>query len=219
LTFGDKISKLIGFDTDNRTYSEAVRRGHCVLTVDVDGNEAPRAEEIMGRYHPMDIDERAAQWRESGGQETPTGTQTTGEAGTQATGEERVIPVVEEEMQVGKRESRRGGTRVRSHNYTVPAEESVQLHEQHTDVSRRPADRPATEEDKATGEFDFETRDTAEEPVVDKQARGTEEVVVRHKSSDQTRTVKDDVRRTDVDVEEVDDEGKTTTDKVDQRRS
>ncbi|HET8702045.1 MAG TPA: YsnF/AvaK domain-containing protein [Nitrococcus sp.] len=219
-SLGDKIGKLFGFDKvdDNRTYSEAVRRGHGVLTVDVNDNEAKYAEEIMEQYHPMEIEERAAQWRESDRQAKQVDTQATHQITGQPTDEEIVIPIVEEQIRVGKREAQHGHTRIRSHTYSIPVEESVQLHEQHTDISRRPADRPVTEEDRRLGETELETYDTTEEPIIGKEARVVEEVVIRKKSSDQTRTVKDNVRRTDVDVERVDDDGKTTSEKTDRER-
>lgn len=56
------------FSIDDKTmysnvYAEAVRRGSYVLTVDVDSDEQRvRAEEIMGRYGPVNIDERSADW-------------------------------------------------------------------------------------------------------------------------------------------------------------
>ncbi len=199
-SLGEKISHMFGFgkDDDKKTYSEAVRRGNCVLTVDVDSDdEARRAEAIMERHGPVDIDEHSAQWQ----------SESSGKAGS---GEAGVIPIVEEEVRVGKREGQRGGVRVRSHNYEKPVEEDVNLHEQHTQVSRRPADRSASEADKAYGEVDREFRDTAEEAVVSKDARVVEEVVVDQKSSDRNEKVKDSVRRTDVDVEKLDDD-KTTS--------
>jgi hypothetical protein len=49
--------------TYSNLYAEAVRRGNYVLTIDVDSDELRvRAEEIMGRYGPMDMDERSADW-------------------------------------------------------------------------------------------------------------------------------------------------------------
>lgn len=85
----------------------------------------------------------------------------------------------------------------------------MNLREQHTSVSSRAADRPATEADTHFGEVSFESRDTAEQAVLGKEARVVEEVVAEQKFSDRTETVKDSVRRTDVDVEKMDDE-KTT---------
>jgi hypothetical protein len=52
---------------DADLYSEAVRRGNYVLTVDVDEDEAvDRATDVLDRYDPVDIDEQATQWRSGG---------------------------------------------------------------------------------------------------------------------------------------------------------
>jgi uncharacterized protein (TIGR02271 family) len=195
-SFGQKIASFFGFGKGDETdtYSEAVRRGNCVLSVDVtDDEQARRAADTLERHDPVDIDARAAQWRESGWQGS--------QAGTQANGGE-AIPIVEEQLRVGKREVRRGGVRVRSHNYEKPVEANVQLREEHATVERRPADRPATEADVAAGEASLEARTTAEEAIVDKEARVVEEVVVGKEASHRTETISDSVRRTDVDVEE-----------------
>lgn len=49
--------------TYSNVYAEAVRRGHYVLTTDVDSDEQRlRAQEIMNRYGPIDIDERSEDW-------------------------------------------------------------------------------------------------------------------------------------------------------------
>ena len=66
----DGIRNFLGtiFGTDNsehvQKYSDAVTRGHHVLTLTV-GNksDAERACAIVERFGPVDIDERAAQWR------------------------------------------------------------------------------------------------------------------------------------------------------------
>jgi uncharacterized protein (TIGR02271 family) len=203
-SFGQKIASFFGFGKGDETdtYSEAVRRGNCVLSVDVaNDEEARRAADTLERHDPVDIDERAAQWRESGGQGS--------QAGTQANGGE-AIPIVEEQLRVGKREVRRGGVRVRSHNYEKPVEANVQLHEEHATVERRAVDRAATEEDVAAGEVSLEARNTAEEAVVAKEARVVEEVVVGKEASDRTETISDSVRRTNVDVEDLTDQDTNT---------
>ena len=199
-SFGHKVASFFGFgkDEDTDTYSEAVRRGNCVLSVDVaNDDEAKRAEDIIEQHDPIDIDERSAQWRESGRQGSQSDSQS---MGGQTNGEE-IIPIVEEELQVGKRETQRSGGRVRSHNYEKPVEANVNLREQHTTVSSRAVNRSAIEAEQAYGEVDMEYRDTAEEAVVAKEARVVEEVVVGKKSSDRDETIKDSVRRTEVEVE------------------
>lgn len=203
-SIGQKIGKMFGFGKDDDTYSEAVRRGNYVLVADVvDEQQAERAEVIIEQHNPVDIDERAAQWRESGWSGSVAGARTTGE---------EVIPVVEEELRVGKRQTQRGGVRVRSHNYEKPVEANVELHEEHGTVARRRVDRPATETDVANAEASIEVRDTAEEAVVAKDARVVEEVVVGKEASNRTETISDSVRRTEVDVEDVNGgKGKTAT--------
>jgi stress response protein YsnF len=49
-----------------------------------------------------------------------------------------------------------------------------------------------------------EVHQTAEEPVVNKTARVAEEVVVRKDVTERTETVRDDVRREEVDVQNAD---------------
>jgi hypothetical protein len=136
-SFTGNIANFFGFGKDDsETYSEAVRRGSCVLIADVaTEQEGERAQVIMGQHNPVDIHERTAQWRESGWRGSETGAQTVGE---------EVVPVVEEELRVGKRETQRGGVRVRSHSYEKPVYANVELREERSTVERRPADRRAT---------------------------------------------------------------------------
>jgi uncharacterized protein (TIGR02271 family) len=68
-TLGDKIASFFGFGDDEEIYSEAVRRGSCVLTVDAaDDAEAERAQDVLHRFGPVDLDERTQEWRGSGWQ-------------------------------------------------------------------------------------------------------------------------------------------------------
>jgi uncharacterized protein (TIGR02271 family) len=114
-----------------------------------------------------------------------------------------VIPIIEEELQVGKRAVETGGARVQTHVTETPVEEQVTLRQEHVNVERRPVNRAVTESDLANlkeGEIDITTR--AEEAVVAKQARVVEEVEIGKTVSEHQETVRDTVRRTDVDVEE-----------------
>lgn len=113
------------------------------------------------------------------------------------------IPVVEEELQVGKREVEQGGVRVSSRVEERPVEEQVNLREEHVRVERRPVDRPVGNAENAFQEGTIEITERAEVPVVAKQARVVEEVVIGKEVSERTETVRDTVRKTDVNVEEV----------------
>ncbi len=192
-SFGEKVAQFFGFGEQHEaTYSEAVRRGSCVLVVDAaDDAEAERASDIIERYHPVDIDQRQAQWRQSGWQ--PSLTQ----------GGETAIPVVEEQLQVGKREVQRGGIRVVSRATEKPVEATVNLREEHATVQRRPADRAATDADRAFKEQSFEVRATGEEAVVGKTARVVEDVVIGKESTTREEAIRDTVRKTDVEVDQI----------------
>jgi len=123
---------------------------------------------------------------------------------TVGAGDQETVEVVEEELQVGKRQVERGGVRVHTHVTERPVEEQVRLREEHATVERRPVDRPATEADlDAFREETIEVTETVEEPVVSKRARVVEEVVISKEISERTETVRDTVRRTDVDVEDL----------------
>lgn len=112
------------------------------------------------------------------------------------------IPVVQEELQVGKRAVQRGGVRIYSRMVESPVEENVRLREEHVNVNREPVNRPANEADFRAGrEQVIEVAEYAEEPVVSKQARVVEEVSVNKEASERTETVRDTVRRNNVEVE------------------
>src|SRR5829696_3819737 len=106
---GDKISNffsnLFGDDTEYAShYSEAVTRGGTVVTVDAETEElADRAEAIMNRFGG-ETDERDTAYRE--GVDT--------KRADLKEGKEARIPIMEEQLRVGKREVEGGGVRVRT---------------------------------------------------------------------------------------------------------
>ncbi len=86
----------------------------------------------------------------------------------------------------------------------VPVSEQVTLREETVDVHRRPVNREVTDADVANlQQGSFEVRERAEQAIVDKQARVVEEVVINKQVEDRTETVQDTVRRTDVDVQQL----------------
>lgn len=211
------------------TYSETVRRGGTLVMVRASDDMAQKAVDIMNRHNVVDIDDRSTSYRSSGwsgfdvnaepykanqideyrtsaktASTTPTaGTASAGAASTNKG--EAVLPVVEEELQVGKRQVQRGGARIHTHVTERPVEEQVRLREETVHVERRPVDRPVTAADEAAfREQSIEMTETAEEAVVAKQARVVEEVVVGKDVNERTETIRDTVRRTDVDVEQID---------------
>jgi len=127
-------------------------------------------------------------------------------------GGEVAIPVTEEELQVGKREVESGGVRIYQRVTEKPVQEQVNLREERVTVDRRPVDRPLTDADKNSAFKDstIEVTEHSEQAVVNKQARVKEEVVVRKDVSQRTETVKDTLKSTDVQVEQVPGTGRTS---------
>jgi uncharacterized protein (TIGR02271 family) len=194
------------------SYAEGVRRGGTLILVKASDEQSDRGLEIMNRVHLVDIDERVAQWRREGWSrfdpdaEPYAATDVSREReryGKRIADEGKTIPVVEEELTVGKREVERGHIRVHSYIEEVPVEEEVRLRQESVTVERHPVDRPATEADLDTfAEETMEFTETAEEPVVNRRARVVEEVTVHQDVEEHTETVRDTVRRTHVDVDQ-----------------
>jgi hypothetical protein len=96
----------------------------------------------------------------------------------------------------------RGRVRLRSDTTESPVQENVTLRDESVHVERRPADRAATPSDlQAFEEGTLEFRETREQPVVRKQPRVIEEVVVRKESQDRQEAVHDVVRESHIDIE------------------
>ena len=214
----------IGVPKDHAEYyAEGVRRGGTLVTVDAPDDKAQQAVDIMNGNGAVDIDTRGAAYRSGGytgfnesaapyaaaditrerDQYRAQPPSMGNNAGSNTQGE-TVIPIVEEEIAVGKRQVQGGGARIHTYVTERPVEESITLHEERVTVDRRPVDRAASESDMAFGEKSFEVTETSEVPVVAKTARVVEEVVVGKTATDRTETVRDTVRRTDVDVQQMD---------------
>jgi uncharacterized protein (TIGR02271 family) len=218
-SFGDSIrhffSDIFGADRSEpaQMYSEAVARGHYVLTLTAEQeSEVERAADIVERFGPIDIDEKHQQWRSGDIQHSGAGASqqfapgagsVQGSVQGEATGT-RAIPVVQEELKVGKREVQRGGVRIYQHVRETPVTESVDLRDEKVTVHRRAVDQMVDPADvPAFQETSFELRETAEEPVIEKTARVVEEVIVGKEVQQRQEQVSDTLRRTEVEVEEL----------------
>jgi uncharacterized protein (TIGR02271 family) len=129
-------------------------------------------------------------------------------AATRATAadQQAAIPIVEEKLNVGKQVVTRGGVRIHSRIVERPVEAQVNLREEHVKVERHAVDRPLTGAEAAAAfqEQTITATEKAERAVVSKQARVVEEVEIGKTATERTETVRDTVRRTDVDVQRVD---------------
>lgn len=197
---GNFFSSLFGNEHEHvHHYSETVRRGGAVVAVTVEeAARAATARAALAQSGAFDIEKRAAEWDESQGYATRDTDLPRGSDGHSAA----VLPVIEEELEVGKREVDLGAVRVYARTVETPVEESVELRQQHASVRREPVDREATADDLVhlRGGL-IEVRETEERPVINKTARVVEEVSIDTVETVDTRTISDSVRHTEVEVE------------------
>ncbi|WP_255478769.1 DUF2382 domain-containing protein [Rufibacter sp. XAAS-G3-1] len=113
-----------------------------------------------------------------------------------------VIPIIEENLEVGKREVETGGVHVSSRMVERPVEEHVRLREERVVVERTPVDRPATANDLNTfQEGEIELTQHAEVPVVSKEARVVEEVTLEKEVEEREEVIRETLRSTEVEVD------------------
>ena len=202
-----------GETTDSATFDRSLASGATVVTVKVPEQHKSRVVEILERHDPVDFDDRAASYGTT--QTTTTTTATAPVAAAPlpkaaatatpvatATGDD-TIKVMEERLVVGKRAVNNGGARIRSYVVETPVEEQVSLHSESVHVERRPVTDGRVVTDADFAERSIEMTERHEEAVVGKEARVVEEISLRKEASDRVETVRDTVRSTKVDVEQV----------------
>ena len=192
-SIGGFFSSLFGDSDDTRHHTDAAKSGVVVTVHAQSREEAERAADILDDYGTVDAGERAGVKRDA----------TTTTDRTAATGDQ-TIEVVEEDLQVGKREVETGGVRVRSRIVERPVEETLRLRTEHVRVERNPVDRPATDADLSKlKDTEIEVTEHAESAVASKEARVVEEINVSKDVEEHEEVIQDTVRSTEVDVEEI----------------
>jgi len=165
---------------DAREFAEAAGKGKTLVAARVPEEKLERAVAIMERF------------------------ETYQDRGSQGAGAE-AVQVVEEELSVDKRKVASGGVRITTSISERPVKETVRLREEHVGAERRSADRvlSAEEAEAAFKEKTVEMMGTREKAEVRKEARVVGEVALTKETKERQQTVKDTVRRTDVEVEEI----------------
>ncbi len=204
---GQKISNffhgLTGGDEDvHEHYAEGVNAGGALVGVTCDDDEASEVATLLKQHGAREVEGKIA-----GGIDSKRAAYDTAETTGQT-----AIPIVEEQLAVGKREVDRGGVRVYSHVVEEPVTADVTLHDEKIVVERRPVNRAASASDFNMGQGSvIELIASGEEAVVGKTSRVVEEVLVGKASTSHTEVIHDSVRKTEVEVEQV--PGTTTTTK------
>ncbi len=194
-------------------YDQKLSAGSVVVSVVVADTDAARVEAIIEKHHPVDIDEHTvaasatAQPAMTAAPATkPAVAMATRAAAATAQGE--VIALAEESLNVGKRVVDRGVAKIRRYVVSRPVEEQIRLRTESLRMERRPVTGDAKVGADAFSEKTFEMKQTSEEAVVSKTARVVEEVVLGKDVTERVETVKDTVRREEIEV--VDAQGKAT---------
>lgn len=203
--FWDSLGDLLMPEEDRYSYAEGLSRGGQLLTVSgVTDTEYETVLDILDDEGTVNLDEREASWRSEGWGGYEASTYATGHPTTtdhSAASADETIPVVEERLRVGKRDTSHGRVRVRAYTVETPVSEMVELRDEHVELVRTPVDRPA-KVDEDYRERSFEAEEHREEAVVSKEARVVEEIELRKTSDTRQETVSDTVRHTEVEVDD-----------------
>lgn len=170
-----------GFGKDDaRGYAQAVGRGKTVVAARAAAGKAEKAAAIMERYEAE-----------------------ASEPGSEL--DEASVAEVEENVAVGKRKVLSGGVRVTTSVNEHPVEETVTLRDEQVEVERQPANRKLKPEEAeaAFQEKTVEMLGTSEELEVSKEARVVGEIALGKRIDEREEKVRDKVRRTEVEVEEI----------------
>jgi uncharacterized protein (TIGR02271 family) len=214
--------RLFGSDVDlheAKVYGNTVGKGGSVVSLRAPETMVKKAVDILHTHSPVDVNQRAARLGIIAAAAAPAGavSQAAAKVSTAASNlaqtvkgaapaartgkDDDVIRLAEEQMEVGKRQIETGMTRVRRFVIEKAVEANVTLHEEHAAIARRAISDKNYIQDVDWSDRTVEVRETAETPVVSKSSRIVEEVVVGKEGSDRVETVKDKVRRQQVEIE------------------
>lgn len=176
---------------DVDVYLEGVKEGGTIITANVSESSVERAAEIMSSFNMVNIRERAASMQGVYAQLSNPDEN------------ENVLEVIEESLDVDKEEVERGRMRI----YTVVTEREVQqdvkLRDETLKVRRRPVNRSVNINPDLFKQKSFEMVEIDEIAKVQKTARVVEEVSLGKEVVEKIETIKDTLRRQDVEIEEV----------------
>jgi stress response protein YsnF len=183
---------------DAETYRDGLNRGAVLLVGEVAAGEDPdRVVSILQGLRKSPVSDG----RQGG---APVVAGAGGLAGTVAAQEVR-LPLVQEELRVGKKQVLGGGARVRTIAREERVEQDVTLREEHLEASNRPDGRQLTLEEVRSGgllkDRVIQVSEMREEPVIAKEAFVREEVVLSKTVTERTETIRETLRYTEADIQ------------------
>jgi uncharacterized protein (TIGR02271 family) len=185
-------------ERDEQFYSRSIGEGNTVVVVHVQPEAIDRVMRVLEEHHPVALADTGVESTASTGAGAAPVSVEAPAAG--AGDQEQTIPLAEEQVEIGKRRVERP-VHVRRYVVERPVEQQVTLHDERVEIERR---RPAHQQTVGAGAFEervVEVHESTEEPVVNKTATVTEEVLIRREDTERTETVRDTVRKEQVDIE------------------
>jgi uncharacterized protein (TIGR02271 family) len=212
--FGDDV-----YEHEAAVYRQTVKRGGVVVSARVMDSEVAHAIAILDLHRPVDVHDRAVTSGIAPAAHVETvekkidavplaAVQQVAVSPKLAQAHDGVLRLAEEQLEVGKKLVETGRTRVRRYVTEREASANVTLHDEHAEVLRKAISDPKyiAEIDWADGEI--EIIETAEHALVNKTARIVEEVSLKKIGTDHVETVKDKIRRQQVEIQRVGSDGK-----------
>ena len=195
--FGENV-----WEHEATVYGDTLKKGGAILAARVPGDQVARVMALLDVHQPLDVHFAAAKI----GERVPVEAKAlvTPPIAKADAKDAETLRLAEEQLNVGKRMFATGTTRIRRFVTERPVQAIVTLHEEHAEVVRRAITDPAYIADIDWSDKAYEVTETAEEAVVSKTARVVEEVTLRKTGTDRVETVKDTVRRQQVEVERAD---------------
>src|SRR6476660_8617415 len=129
------FKSLFGNDDEADVYTQVAEKNSSVVTVHAKSDEeAERAAEILDDAGAIDVDDEAIKYRYNSNRGMTRQETMDSRSGNDATS----IPVIEEDVQIGKHEVETGGSRLKSRIVEHQVEENLRLREERVTVERNP---------------------------------------------------------------------------------
>ena len=207
------------YEADRGYYGRHIESGSTVLAVTVEQADSQRVMDLLADRMPLKLEDIGTEGGVTGADtamrdDTLAGNRDAGTIGARhATAEpdrlsgtterDEVIPLAEEQVEIGKRRVDHA-TRIRRYVVETPVERQVTLRDETVEIERR---RPVEGTSPDAGAFEertVEVHTSSEQPEVTKTANIAEEVVVRKTVTERPETIRETVRKEQVEVNEDD---------------
>jgi stress response protein YsnF len=215
-------NRLFGTDVyqhEASIYGDTIEDGGVVISLRVPPSEVSHARAVLDIHRPVDVHDRAVtsgvaqaahvETIEKKLDEVPlAAVQQVAVSPKLAAAQPDVLRLAEEQLEVGKEIAETGRTRVRRFVTEREVAQDITLHEEHAEVLRKAISDP-----KYVGEIDWadgtiEIIETAEHALANKTARIVEEVGLKKIGADHVETIRDKLRRQQVEIERIGPDGK-----------